>query len=75
MIQMRGVRKEYRMGDNVVNALDGVDISIRPHEFVSIIGPSGSGKSTLMNIIRLPGHGRRGYLPVRWTGNQRLYGG
>ena len=51
MIQMRGVRKEYRMGDNVVNALDGVDISIRPHEFVSIIGPSGSGKSTLMNII------------------------
>ena len=51
MIQMRGVRKEYRMGDNVVNALDGVDISIQPHEFVSIIGPSGSGKSTLMNII------------------------
>ena len=51
MIQMYGVRKEYRMGDNVVTALDGVDISIRPHEFVSIIGPSGSGKSTLMNII------------------------
>ncbi len=32
-------------------ALDGVDIHIKPHEFVSIIGPSGSGKSTLMNII------------------------
>ncbi len=51
MIVMQGVRKEYRMGDNVVVALDGVDIHIKPHEFVSIIGPSGSGKSTLMNII------------------------
>ena len=51
MIVMQGIRKEYRMGDNVVAALGGVDIHIKPHEFVSIIGPSGSGKSTLMNII------------------------
>ena len=51
MIQMHGIRKEYHMGENIVTALDGVDISIRPREFVSIIGPSGSGKSTLMNII------------------------
>ena len=51
MIILQGIRKEYRMGDNVVAALDGVDIHIKPHEFVSIIGPSGSGKSTLMNII------------------------
>ena len=51
MIVMHGIRKEYRMGDNVVAALDGVDIHIKPREFVSIIGPSGSGKSTLMNII------------------------
>lgn len=51
MIVMQGIRKEYRMGDNVVAALDGVDIHIKPREFVSIIGPSGSGKSTLMNII------------------------
>ena len=51
MIVMQGIRKEYRMGDNVVAALDGVDIHIKPGEFVSIIGPSGSGESTLMNII------------------------
>ena len=52
MIKMQGIRKEYRMGEsNVVKALDGVDIHIKPHEFVSIIDPSGSGKSTLMNII------------------------
>jgi len=51
MIRMKGIRKEYHMGDDVLAALDGVDIHIKPHEFVSIIGPSGSGKSTLMNII------------------------
>ena len=51
MIVMQGIRKEYHMGDNIVAALDGVDIHSKPGEFVSIIGPSGSGKSTLMNII------------------------
>ena len=51
MIRMQGIRKEYHMGDSVLAALDGVDIHIKPHEFVSIIGPSGSGKSTLLNII------------------------
>lgn len=66
MIRMQGIRKEYRMGENVVAALDGVDIHIHPHEFVSIIGPSGSGKSTLMNII--------GCLDVADEGNYWLDG-
>jgi len=51
MIEMLSICKDYQMGDNVVHALDHIDIAIADREFVSIIGPSGSGKSTLMNII------------------------
>lgn len=51
MVDIRDMYKIYKMGDNEVRALDGVNLKIRPHEFVSIIGPSGSGKSTLMNMI------------------------
>ena len=51
MIEIKDVTKVYQMGETEVRALDGVDISINEHEFVSIIGPSGSGKSTLMHVI------------------------
>ncbi len=51
MIRLEGITKIYKMGDSEVRALDGVDLHIKPHEFVSVIGPSGSGKSTLMNMI------------------------
>lgn len=51
MIQLEGVTKLYRIGDEVVHALDGVDLTIDRGEFVAIMGQSGSGKSTLMNII------------------------
>jgi len=43
--------KIYKMGSVEVRALNGINLHIRPKEFVSIIGPSGSGKSTLMNMI------------------------
>jgi putative ABC transport system ATP-binding protein len=43
--------KTYVMGDQVINAVSGVDIEIKRGEYVAIMGPSGSGKSTLMNLI------------------------
>jgi putative ABC transport system ATP-binding protein len=51
VIQLQNVYRTYEMGDQVLNALDGVDLNIRRNEYIAIIGASGSGKSTMMNII------------------------
>ena len=51
LIPMTDIRKEYKMGDEIVYANDGVTLDIDKGEFVAIVGKSGSGKSTLMNII------------------------
>ena len=51
MLTIRDVHKEYRTGDLVQKALDGVSLSFREKEFVAILGPSGSGKTTLLNVI------------------------
>lgn len=51
LIQMTDIRKEYKVGDEIVYANDGVTLDIDKGEFVAIVGKSGSGKSTLMNII------------------------
>ncbi|MEG0276204.1 MAG: ABC transporter ATP-binding protein, partial [Coprobacillus sp.] len=51
MLQIKNIQKEYKTGNLVQKALDGVSLNLRDNEFVAILGPSGSGKTTLLNII------------------------
>lgn len=51
LLEARGVSKHYRMGTNVVAALDGVSLGVSEGEFVALQGTSGSGKSTLLNLL------------------------
>jgi putative ABC transport system ATP-binding protein len=53
VIELRSIRRTFRVGDQDVGALRDVDLRIAPGEHVSIMGPSGSGKSTLLNILGL----------------------
>jgi len=58
---MTNIKKSYKMGNNTLEVLKGIDLSIEEGEFVAILGPSGSGKSTIMNIIGcidLKSHGK-----------------
>jgi putative ABC transport system ATP-binding protein len=51
VIDIENITKEYVMGEEIVHALRGVTLQIRPNEYIAIMGPSGSGKSTLMNML------------------------
>ncbi len=51
MLELRNIIKDYKTGDSVVRALDGISLRFRESEFVSILGPSGCGKTTLLNIV------------------------
>ena len=53
LIDLKNIHKHFKMGDEDIHALNGVNITINESELTSIIGTSGSGKSTLMNIIGL----------------------
>jgi putative ABC transport system ATP-binding protein len=64
VVQLNNVTKFYIMGDQRVEALKGISFSVRPGEFVAIMGASGSGKSTCMNIL--------GCLDVPTSGEYRL---
>lgn len=50
-LETKKLVKHYRQGDSLVKALDGIDLSVEPGEFLSIMGRSGSGKSTLLNML------------------------
>ena len=51
MLKLVNIKKDYYVGDGVVNALKGINLTFRNSEFVSILGPSGCGKTTLLNLI------------------------
>lgn len=51
IIEIQGVNKGYRLGDDMVPVLKDINFTVKKGEFVAILGPSGSGKTTLMNII------------------------
>ncbi len=53
MIRLEKLSREFQVGNQVVHALDEVDLVINENEYVSIMGVSGSGKSTLLNILGL----------------------
>lgn len=53
MITLKGATREFVVGEQIVHALDKVDLEVDPGEYIAIVGPSGSGKSTLLNAIGL----------------------
>jgi putative ABC transport system ATP-binding protein len=66
LIEVRGVRKTYQMGEVEVHALNGVDLDVERGEYLAVMGASGSGKSTLMNLL--------GCLDTPSAGSYRLNG-
>jgi len=51
VIQIRGIRRDFPLGQEIVKVLKGIDLDIKKGDYVALMGPSGSGKSTLMNIL------------------------
>ncbi|GEM_PF-3868863 len=51
LIELRSVSKVYRKGQEVIKALDGIDLTVAEQGMVAVVGPSGSGKSSLLHII------------------------
>jgi putative ABC transport system ATP-binding protein len=66
LIELTEVTKSYRVGEQVIRALDGIDLTIESGEYCAIIGPSGSGKSTLMHLL--------GCLDIPTTGRMMIDG-
>jgi putative ABC transport system ATP-binding protein len=66
MIELTNIHRDFLVGDQIVHALDDINLAIDPGEYVSIMGPSGSGKSTLLNLL--------GLLDLPSSGNYRLNG-
>ena len=53
MIKLENIQRDFQVGDQIVHALDNINLAINDGEYVSVMGPSGSGKSTLLNLLGL----------------------
>ena len=62
LFELRGIEREFALGQTRIHALRGIDLSIGRGEFIAIWGPSGSGKSTLLNLLGLIDQADRGRL-------------
>ncbi len=60
MIRLEQIHRDFQVGDQVVHALDDINLEIGQGEYVSVMGPSGSGKSTLLNLIGILDHATSG---------------
>jgi putative ABC transport system ATP-binding protein len=74
LIEIKDVKKQYRSGGDVVDALRGVDISIETGEFITIMGQSGSGKSTLLSVLGGMNHPTAGEVEMAGVKLYRLPG-
>jgi len=67
IMQIKGLTKKYRLGSEIITALDGVDLEINEGEFLCILGTSGSGKTTLLHLMAGLERPTRGEVVVRGT--------
>ncbi len=74
LIEIKNVRKQYTSGDDVVEALRGVEIIIEAGEFITIMGQSGSGKSTLLSVMGGMNHPTSGEVEMAGVNLYKLHG-
>lgn len=75
ILELKDIKKDYKLADNVVPALKGVSMAFRHNEFVSILGPSGCGKTTMLNIIGGLDQYTSGDLIIKGQSTKKFKGG